>query len=253
MKVTTIIAAISVWLAPTVPETYIVHQTNVAIGIDGIIDDAAWQDAPWTSDFVDIEGVARPAPQLRTRAKLLWDDDYLYIAAELEEPHVWATLTERDAVIFHDNDFEVFIDPDGDTFNYYELEINALGTVWDLFLTKPYRAGGVPLNAWDIRGLKSAVHIDGTLNDPTDRDRGWTVELALPWTVLREAAPERRGPKVGETWRLNFSRVQWETNVVAGSYVKLEQPEHNWVWSPQGEINMHIPERWGFLRFAPPK
>jgi hypothetical protein len=249
----TIIAGISLLLAPAPPETYIAYKTSSAINIDGVIDDLAWGAAPWTSEFVDIEGSAKPKPPLRTRAKLLWDENYLYIAAELEEPHVWATLTERDAVIFHDNDFEVFIDPDGDTLNYYELEINALGTVWDLFLTKPYRAGGVPLNAWDIRGLKSAVHIQGSLNDPANRDRGWSIELALPWKVLAEAAPERRAPEAGETWRLNFSRVQWDTDVVDGRYVKLKQPEHNWVWSPQGEINMHIPERWGFIRFAPPK
>ena len=66
---------------------------------------------PWTTDFVDIQGGAKPTPRFRTRAKLLWDDDYLYIAAELEEPHVWATLTQHDSVIFQDPDFEVFIDP----------------------------------------------------------------------------------------------------------------------------------------------
>ena len=65
---------------------------------------------------------------------MLWDDDYLYIAAELEEPHVWATLTQHDAVIFHDNDFEVFLNPEGDSHLYAELELNALNTTWDLLL-----------------------------------------------------------------------------------------------------------------------
>jgi hypothetical protein len=74
--------------------------------------------------------------------KMVWDDEYLYVAAEMEEPDIWATLTERDSVIFHDNDFEVFIDPDGDTHAYYELEVNALATAWDLMLLKPYRDGG---------------------------------------------------------------------------------------------------------------
>ena len=60
---------------------------------------------------------------------MLWDDDYFYIGAELREPHVWGTLTAHDSVIFHDNDFEVFIDPNGDNHEYYEFEINALGTV----------------------------------------------------------------------------------------------------------------------------
>src|SRR5687768_640330 len=107
--------------------------------IDGRIDDVAWEQAAWAADFVDIEGSLKPLPRFKTRAKMLWDDDYFYIAAEMEEPHVWGTLTEHDSVIFYDNDFEVFIDPDGDNHNYYEFEINALNTGWDLRLPKPYR------------------------------------------------------------------------------------------------------------------
>jgi hypothetical protein len=64
---------------------------------------------------VDIQGVDDLRPRFRTRVKMLWDDDYFYVAAELEEPDIWGTLKERDSVIFHDNDFELFIDPDGDT------------------------------------------------------------------------------------------------------------------------------------------
>src|SRR5262249_52033134 len=82
-----------------------------------------------------------PGPRSRPGAKMAWADRYLYVAAELEEPHVWATLTDHDAVIFRDNDFEVFIDPDGDNHEYYEIEINALSAEWDLLLDKPYRDG----------------------------------------------------------------------------------------------------------------
>ena len=89
---------------------------------------------------------------------MLWDDTYLYVGALLEEPHVWGTLTKHDSVIFKDNDFEIFIDPDGDNHEYYEIEINALNTEWDLFLTKPYRDGGPAINEWEIPGLKTAVH-----------------------------------------------------------------------------------------------
>ena len=93
---------------------------------------------------------------------MLWDADYFYVGAELREPHVWGTLTAHDSVIFHDPDFEVFIDPNGDNHEYYEFEINALGTSWDLFLPKPYKDDGKPMNAWEIPGLKSAVFVDGT-------------------------------------------------------------------------------------------
>lgn len=236
--------------------SYIVARAAGPITVDGRID-AEWDAAPWSESFIDIEGTARPRPPHDTRMRMLWDDEFLYVAARLDQPHVWGTLTERDAVIFHDDDFELFIDPDGDTHHYYELEINALGTVWDLLLTKPYRDGGRAIDAWDIRGLKAAVHVDGTINDPADTDRGWSVELALPWSVLAEAAPEGRRPRPGEQWRVNFSRVDWDVDVRDGRYVKRLDPatrrplpEHNRVWSPQGAINMHMPERWGIVQFA---
>jgi hypothetical protein len=160
-------------------------------------------------------------------------------------------------VIFRDNDFEVFIDPDGDTHAYYELEVNALGTAWDLLLIKPYRDGGPAINAWDIAGLKVGVDVRGTLNRAGDRDQGWSLEIAMPWKVLREAAPGHKPPQAGDRWRLNFSRVEWQTRVENGKYIKLNKPgteqplpEDNWVWSPQGAVNMHMPERWGYVQFA---
>jgi hypothetical protein len=185
---------------------------------------------------------------------MLWDDKYFYIGAELEEPHVWATLTKHDSVIFNDNDFEVFIDPDGDNHNYAELEINALNTTWDLLLQKPYRDGGPALNDWEIPGLKNAVHIDGTLNDPRDRDRGWTVELAIPWSVLGKLSKQLAPPHDGDQWRVNFSRVEWQIRIVNGKYRKVpKQKEDNWVWSPQGVVDMHRPETWGYVQFSTAK
>ena len=232
------------------PPSYVVYRTAEGIAVDGRLDESDWRKAEWTPDFIDIVGPDRPAPRLRTRARLLWDDANLYVAAELEEPHVWATLTERDSRVYHDDAFEVFIDPDGDGHNYYELEINALETVWDLFLVKPHREGGPSLSAWDIRGLEARVHVHGTLNDPGDVDSGWTVEMALPWSVLREAAPERRRPKPGEQWRLNFARSEWTPDVVDGSYRNNDKEAEWWVWSSQGAVDMHRPERFGYVTFA---
>src|SRR5262249_58495822 len=90
------------------PRGYVCPRAASPITIDGRLDDPAWRDAPWTEDFLDIEGTARPRPRFRTRVKMAWDDRYFYIGAEMEEPHVWATLTKHDSIIFHDNDFEVF-------------------------------------------------------------------------------------------------------------------------------------------------
>ena len=241
----------------SLPETYICYMAASPRVIDGKLDEYDWQATTWTDEFVDIMGDAKPAPRFATRVAMLWDNDYLYIGAKMEEPDVWGTLRERDSVIYYDNDFEVFIDPDGDTHEYYELEINALGTEWDLLLTKPYRDDGTAVDSWDIKGLLSGVHVYGTLNEPGDVDRGWSVEIAIPWDVLEECAHKATVPRPGEQWRLNFSRVEWRAEVLDGKYVKLtdpetgkDLPEDNWVWSPQGLIAMHYPEMWGFVQFS---
>ena len=232
------------------PKGYICGRTPSALKIDGRLDDAAWKLAPWTSDFADIEGDKGPKARFRTRAKMLWDDRYLYIAAELEEPRPWATLTAHDAVIFQDHDFEVFLNPGGDRHNYFEFEINALNTSWDLFLPKPYLAGGSADNSWSIGGLKTAVHVNGKLNDARRRSRGWTVEMAFPWDAFAHAGYRARRPQTGEQWRVNFSRVEWQTHVVKGKIEKVPATrEDNWVWSPQGKVNMHLPEYWGYVQF----
>jgi len=236
------------------PREYVCYRASQPIVIDGKLNEEAWQHAEWTEDFQDIEGGSQPAPRFRTRAKMLWDDNFLYVAAELEEPDVWANITERDAVIFHDNDFEVFIDPDGDTHNYTEYEMNALNTVWDLLLEQPYRDRSFVLNNYDLKGLISAVSVDGTLNDTSDKDKKWTVEIAFPLTAYAELKAK---PADGVQWRINFSRVEWQIEKVDGKYQKkinpvtgLPYPEDNWVWSPQGVINMHLPEMWGFIQFS---
>jgi hypothetical protein len=178
--------------ADALPKHYVCYRTGTPITVDGRLDEPAWNVAPWTDDFEDIEGAANPRPRFRTRAKMLWDDQYLYIGAELEEPHVWANLTQHDQIVFNDPDFEIFIDPNGDRREYCEIEVNARNTIFDLFLVRTYIEGGPALHAWDCKGLRSAVYVDGTLNDPRDRDRGWTVEFADRWRHMAHELLARR-------------------------------------------------------------
>ena len=236
------------------PRHYIIPGTDMPMVIDGKADDPAWQKAQFTESFIDIEG--EKSPKYETKAKMLWDNTYLYIFASLQESHIWASLVQRDTVIFYNNDFEVFIDPSGTTTNYGEIEINALNTVWDLLLDKPYRVGGKANNHWNLDSLQTAVHIDGTMNDSGDRDNGWSVEMAIPLTALIELKSKpRRLPREGEQWRINFSRVEWDFDLVDGQYRRKKidgrfLPEYNWVWSSQQVIDMHQPEKWGIVQFT---
>lgn len=235
------------------PKNYIAYKTAETIQIDGEASETSWNKVKWSEPFIDIEGQKKP--KYKTQVKMLWDNTYFYILAKLEEPHVWGNITERDKVIFHNNDFEVFVDPDGDTYNYYELEINALNTAWDLFVSKPYRDTNVVLNDWNITGLKSAVKVNGTLNNPNDKDEGWVLEIAIPWAAYKTGYYQKNVP-TDKYWRVNFSRVNWDFQIRDGKYERKKDAngkrlhEYNWVWSPQGVINMHEPEKWGYVFFS---
>ncbi len=239
------------------PKRYACYRIEEGLHIDGHLDEEAWEKAAWTDLFADIEGAKRPEPYMGTQAKMLWDDQYLYIAAVLEEQDIWAYQTIKDQIVFHENDFEVFIDPDGDRLNYFEMEVNAANNTFDLFLPKTYKNGGKPDHDYDMEGFKSAIGIKGTLNDPSDRDSSWTIEMAIPFTALRYGPFITSAPKEGSVWRINFSRVNWQTEVKEGRYERKKDsetgkliPEYNWVWSPQGVIDMHRPETWGYLEFV---
>ncbi|WP_166923365.1 carbohydrate-binding family 9-like protein [Flavobacterium poyangense] len=237
-----------------VPKTYVAAKTTAPIVIDGDDTDASWSKTEWTDLFEDIENGIKP--KYATKVKMLWDETNFYILAKMEEPHVWANLKQRDTIIFYNNDFEVFVDPDSDTFNYYELEINALNTAWDLFLTKPYRESDIVVaNDWNIQGLKSAVKVNGTLNNANDTDEGWVLEMAIPWATYKTSFFDQNVP-ADKFWRINFSRVNWQHSIKNGTYERKKDaqgkflPEYNWVWSPMGVINMHEPEKWGYVYFS---
>ncbi|GAA1675858.1 hypothetical protein GCM10009745_18790 [Kribbella yunnanensis] len=232
---------------PDLP-VYDCPRTPTAPNLDGTLTDPAWEVAPWTTDFVQILGEG-PAPRFRTQAKLMYDDDYLYIGGKLEEPHLWTTMTEHNSRLYFENNFEVFLDPDGDGANYYEFEINPLGTIWELTLTKPYDEGGEAIDPTNLPGLRTAVHLDGTVNDPSDTDTGWTVEIAVPWVELAQWTKTKpTSPEPGDEWRMNLMRCQWPHAIAGNSYVKGAESEF-WVWSPQYVANMHYPPQWGVLRF----
>jgi hypothetical protein len=120
-----------------------------------------------------------------------------------------------------------------------------------------YRDNGKALNGYDIHGLRTAVFVDGAINDPGASNRSWSVEVVIPFSSITECLPKQRSPKKGEYYRINFSRVQWKIDIKEGKYQKQTNlatgqplPEDNWVWAPTGVINIHYPELWGFVFFT---
>lgn len=260
------------------PEDQIAHYTAYRIDappvIDGKLDEPAWRAAPRSPRFRDLKNGREAIHD--TRAAVLWDDDNLYVGFWVEEPFVTATLTERDAPIYQNNDVEVFI---AGKDNYYEFEINAFGTIYEVFFIweEAYKRGGYdripefsrdhelvrPFHGvefqphprgdrigywnWDFPGLRSAVHVDGTINDNTDRDRGWTVELAFPWQGMKWLAHgdgRALPPQDGDVWRMDFSRFN--------QYREAPPADDNggWMWSPHGTIDSHVPEVYPYIHFS---
>ena len=254
---------------------YLCRRAPAPLTIDGDLTKPAWREAERSPRFTDMVTGA-PAP-FGTHAALLWDAENLYAAFWVEEPFVEARLTERDSLIFLENDVELFIDG-GDA--YYELEVNALGTVYEVFfvwrdayerfrrdfpLERALSFGGDfdrtgeyfwrgthprglrwAFRDWDLPGLRAGVRVQGRINDATHIDQGWTVELALPWAGMTHLAGGRSlPPRDGDEWRFFLGRFQ--KMVMSGVEV---QPHPAWVWTPHGVYDTHQPSRWTPVRFV---
>lgn len=223
--------------------------------LDGDLTKDFWTPGEWLTEFHDIEGDTLPRPWKQTKVKVLWDDEALYVGAQLTDDTIWATETDPNKPTFIDNDFEIFLAPQDSSHRYYEMEMNALNVLWDLFMERPQRDCVRRILSWDVLGIEHAVKIEGKLNDPSADNKFWSVEVKIPWFSLRECGldecyPSKFEPKVGEIWRMDFSRVEYEVDIIDNKYVKKDMPEHNWLWAPTGVIDAHMPEMWGYLLFT---
>src|SRR3954470_16774812 len=170
------------------PARYTCYRAAGPIAIDGKLDEPSWQLAPKSSPFVDIV-TGRPA-WFDTRVALLWDDDHLYFGFWVEETDVWGTMTARDSKIWEENDVEVFI---GGKDAYYEFEINALNTVYEVFwIWKDILKPGSPYHGrpeFDPATQRTMV-LDGVGGHVHPRGERWGF---LDWDFPRPAHRGARG------------------------------------------------------------
>ncbi|MFM9910545.1 MAG: carbohydrate-binding family 9-like protein [Chitinophagaceae bacterium] len=259
---------------------YKAKKITTSIVIDGNIKKEVWQNAQWSHRFVDM--VTADLGMYNTQTAILWNDTHLYIAFIAEEPFVEATQTERDSIVFLENDLEVFIDG-GDC--YYELEVNSANTVYEVFFiwkdafTKgskfdipqfdvhhinAYTFGGDydrtgatfwkgnhprgirwAFTNYDLPGLQTSVQIEGTLNDNSDIDKGWSLEIAIPWSSLGLLANGRSVPPAnGDTWTMFLGRFQ---KLMTGG--KEVQPHPATALNSHGIYDTHLPDKWSKIEF----
>ena len=210
---------------------YTVMRTLGPIKVDGMFDEPSWRAAKSTGAFRANDGSETATS--RVEAKMLWDDANFYFAFECDDTDLAATMTKRDEHLWQEEVVEIFIDPDGDEKNYIELEVNPLGAFIDLFVLTPVVP--IPYESYNIPA-QWAVKVEGTVQNSSDRDRGWNVELSLP---LKEAvtAPNRP-PKDGDKWRLNLYRIE-------------RKPKEQYIaWSPTLKPSFHTPSRFGEVTFS---
>lgn len=237
----------------TEPKSYTLFRASAPLNIDGELDEKSWLDAPWTEYFIDIEGNLKPSPAYKTRVKMLWDENYLYVSAELEEPHLWANKQPEKDIIFRDNVFKIFIDPDNNMNDDFEIQINPQNKMLFLIMNKPYRDAGTPVTGWNPIGYKSVVKLLGTINNSADTDKGWVAEIAIPLAALKF---DPLNSKQNTNFRINFLRTNFDFIVKEGVYSKAMDnngkafPPHYSCFTPQGIINMHYPERWAYTVFS---
>ncbi len=242
---------------------YSVFKTNSAITIDGFDNELSWKNAKWSEEFVTLKGEVIPDTFYQTRFKMLWDNKYLYILAEIKDPHIWTYSANEDGIYYPGNLFAVLVNPDRTTHNFFEFDVNAQNNFNDQFFPMSPLHGGRERKDWQLRGYKSKVVIYGTLNNPEDIDEKWVVEMAVPFKSLSWDG-RFPPPKNNELWKMNFLRIQWPTNIKFGKYLKMkENPDlkitngieyyrfaKNWTWSPTGIDNILYPGRWGLVKFS---
>lgn len=204
--------------------------TPPALTIDGRLDERAWQRAARTASFVHtLDG--SPAA-FDASARVLYDDEHLYLAFEVSDSLLRAERRGRDAHLWEQDAVEVMLDPDGDGRDYMELQVSPRGDVFDTRYAQrrvPRPFGRVDWNA-DVR---AATHVKGTIDDQLP-DEGWSAEIALAWSSI---GPR---PAKGASWRMAFYAFD----------LRRGQDQRSSGWSPTRERDFHVPQRFGRVQFG---
>jgi hypothetical protein len=226
--------------ATRAPEPYLCRFTAEPVVIDGRLDDAGWQHALEVGEFrMPWLGAEDKPAEKATRAKLLWDRDYLYVAADMDDADLYADITERDGQTWDNDVFELFLKPAADKPAYYEFQVTARNTQFDLFL--PRRGHVNRFRRMHEFGVESAVSLRGSLDDWADRDEGWAVEMRIPWASLAMTGGR---PEPGDEWRFAACRYDYD--------VARERPELS-TCAPLSQLDFHLHEDYRPLVFEGPR
>lgn len=227
---------------------YVIKKTDVPLTIDGFLTEPEWSAVPYTSIFVDSE--SGDSVTQNARAQMLWDDQYLYVGFSCEDFDVWSSYEDRDANLWEQENVEIFCDPDGDKHNYIEIEVSPLETIFDQTIDRSWLEGSNNEDkTWDLEGMLVAATVDGTLNEPNDRDSAWYCEIAIPFDELASfALPLPSPPLDGDQWRIQLARYD-RNHDDEGNLPEPDQAEPA-IWNPTEQPSFHVPEKFGRVLFS---
>ncbi len=225
--------------------SYTAQRRIDTIVVNGMLNEASWVNAATTSVFTVWDGTPAPA-SLRTTAMMLWDDQYLYVSFNCSDPDVYATYTSRDAHLWEQDNFEVFITVPGTT-GYLETEGSPKGTIWDGLFTNVFQGLG---QSYTVSGLQVAAQVKGTLNNSSDQDTGFSSEMRIPFADIYQSAPVGH-PTNGSQLRLNLNRINWNTPASqGGSGASGTDTYYAWSPVPGSAPSFHQPAKFGTVTFS---
>ncbi|MCE5250224.1 carbohydrate-binding family 9-like protein [bacterium] len=215
---------------------YTVYRTTGGITIDGALDEADWKAAPAFSPFVFPWWTEGEKEQ--TEVRMLWDDTFLYITYTCSDKHIWADHFDTNSQTFMDDCVEMFWNPNpaaGLAYNMFEM--NCLGNLLSVCNDRK-----ISIHDNRILPPHMSQSIRGTVNDDSDTDTSWTLEIAVrfsDYTKLSSGAT----PKDGEMWEIGLNRCGGKINPQNSQWSQSQTPTHNF----------HRPEDFGQIFFSTKK
>lgn len=224
---------IVIWDPPRISARW----TDQRIVIDGHATESAWTEAPKTSAWRNpIDGSAFEGQD--STAQLLWSDEGLYGFFTLRDEHIWSTLMGRDQSLWEEENVEIFLDPQRDGRNYLEIQVNPLNTVFDAVFESSENRDLQKAKAHNLSGLRTAVSVSGSLNNSSDRDDRWTVEMFIPFAEIPDLS-------------INDAGIPSSTSV---NFYRYDRPDRDTLetsaWSPVGPGSFHRTERFGIIHWV---
>jgi hypothetical protein len=209
------------------------YRTASEFLVDGALTKDIWGSIP----AISLSMYSGKPPTYKTEVRALWNRRHICFGFQCEDPEPNCTMTKRDSPIFEDSNLvEVLFDPRGSGQDYFEFEVNALGTIMDLYFER-LNLDWHDAVRWDAPGARAKTCIQR--NAQTGLPTGWTAELCIPFADLGLA----RQPRSGDVWRANFFRYN-TVSTLPGDHLEL------YAWSPTIIPKFDQPDRFGFLTFV---